>query len=118
ALDGCRVCLSVFFFQAEDGIRDWSVTGVQTCALPICFFRVSESSRRSFTTWMWQSDPAARNVPLDCLWAARRGRRACARDQCRGSEKRRVGEEGGARWGGGGWREKEDGGEGSRVVVR
>src|SRR5262249_58744637 len=22
-------------FQAEDGIRDWSVTGVQTCALPI-----------------------------------------------------------------------------------
>src|SRR5262249_58888150 len=29
---GCWVC---FFFQAEDGIRDWSVTGVQTCALPI-----------------------------------------------------------------------------------
>src|SRR5262249_59755201 len=25
-----------FFFKAEDGIRDWSVTGVQTCALPIC----------------------------------------------------------------------------------
>src|SRR5437016_14320931 len=25
----------VFFFPAEDGIRDWSVTGVQTCALPI-----------------------------------------------------------------------------------
>src|SRR5258706_1014028 len=25
----------IFFFQAEDGIRDWSVTGVQTCALPI-----------------------------------------------------------------------------------
>src|ERR1019366_8300896 len=24
-----------FFFQAEDGMRDWSVTGVQTCALPI-----------------------------------------------------------------------------------
>src|SRR5438046_7135663 len=24
-----------FFFQAQDGIRDWSVTGVQTCALPI-----------------------------------------------------------------------------------
>ena len=30
-------CVFVFFFQAEDGIRDWSVTGVQTCALPICF---------------------------------------------------------------------------------
>src|SRR5690606_39784711 len=26
---------SVFFFQAEDGIRDFHVTGVQTCALPI-----------------------------------------------------------------------------------
>src|SRR5690348_17560280 len=29
------VC-NVFFFQAEDGIRDGRVTGVQTCALPIC----------------------------------------------------------------------------------
>src|SRR5437762_10641883 len=28
--------LFFFFFQAEDGIRDTSVTGVQTCALPIC----------------------------------------------------------------------------------
>src|SRR5256885_11263942 len=26
-----------FFFQAEDGIRDYKVTGVQTCALPILF---------------------------------------------------------------------------------
>ena len=25
----------IFFFQAEDGIRDYDVTGVQTCALPI-----------------------------------------------------------------------------------
>src|SRR5436190_19548160 len=33
-----RYVLSVFFFffQAEDGIRDHCVTGVQTCALPIC----------------------------------------------------------------------------------
>ena len=29
------VAVVFFFFQAEDGIRDWSVTGVQTCALPI-----------------------------------------------------------------------------------
>src|SRR5437763_10829540 len=29
-------CFFFFFFQAEDGIRDTSVTGVQTCALPIC----------------------------------------------------------------------------------
>src|SRR5436190_6642881 len=27
--------MSIFFFQAEDGIRDHCVTGVQTCALPI-----------------------------------------------------------------------------------
>src|SRR5437764_4843441 len=32
-----------FFFQAEDGIRDTSVTGVQTCALPIC---VRHAARR------------------------------------------------------------------------
>src|SRR2546421_8969504 len=29
-------CCFFFFFQAEDGIRDLIVTGVQTCALPIC----------------------------------------------------------------------------------
>ena len=29
--------IMVFFFQAEDGIRDHCVTGVQTCALPICY---------------------------------------------------------------------------------
>src|SRR4051794_41944849 len=29
--------VAFFFFQAEDGIRDGRVTGVQTCALPICF---------------------------------------------------------------------------------
>src|SRR5215216_7160249 len=31
-----RQCMCFFFFQAEDGIRDDLVTGVQTCALPIC----------------------------------------------------------------------------------
>src|SRR5690606_40588605 len=31
-----------FFFQAEDGIRDFHVTGVQTCALPISGRRASE----------------------------------------------------------------------------
>src|SRR5262249_59382444 len=33
--DGRSSVAACFFFQAEDGIRDWSVTGVQTCALPI-----------------------------------------------------------------------------------
>src|SRR5688500_20370572 len=34
----------LFFFQAEDGIRDYKVTGVQTCALPICPRRVHAMS--------------------------------------------------------------------------
>src|SRR5690606_2445884 len=33
---GILVGAFFFFFQAEDGIRDFHVTGVQTCALPIC----------------------------------------------------------------------------------
>src|SRR2546425_3929601 len=32
-----QMVMEVFFFQAEDGIRDKLVTGVQTCALPISF---------------------------------------------------------------------------------
>src|SRR5690606_39394105 len=35
----------IFFLQAEDGIRDFHVTGVQTCALPI--YRPSQTSRRA-----------------------------------------------------------------------
>src|SRR3712207_435375 len=35
--------LIFFFFQAEDGIRDIGVTGVQTCALPICKLLTEES---------------------------------------------------------------------------
>src|SRR5205085_3654172 len=35
-----------FFFQAEDGIRDLTVTGVQTCALPICRFLLQLCCRR------------------------------------------------------------------------
>src|SRR3990170_7346497 len=36
-----KLCSTFFFFQAEDGIRDDLVTGVQTCALPI--FRRSQN---------------------------------------------------------------------------
>src|SRR2546426_6131142 len=36
----------VFFFQAEDGIRDYKVTGVQTCALPI-FQRAGQGAGRA-----------------------------------------------------------------------
>src|SRR5256885_8204143 len=41
---GCASSEELFFFQAEDGIRDYKVTGVQTCALPILrgYLRVFE----------------------------------------------------------------------------
>src|SRR5699024_5791830 len=39
------VSSSFVFFQAEDGIRDRNVTGVQTCALPIYFFRTLEAGQ-------------------------------------------------------------------------
>src|SRR5699024_11204264 len=49
----CESLFRVFFFQAEDGIRDRNVTGVQTCALPICSalplpgaFRAAGTGRR------------------------------------------------------------------------
>src|ERR1019366_4958354 len=35
-----------FFFQAEDGIRDWSVTGVQTCALPI-YYKIFDLTKQT-----------------------------------------------------------------------
>ena len=40
------VCVCVFFFfQAEDGIRDYDVTGVQTCALPISLFALTDRAK-------------------------------------------------------------------------
>src|SRR5438067_10748323 len=49
------VVMHFFFFQAEDGIRDRNVTGVQTCALPIYFHQtevcktIDQSARCHFT---------------------------------------------------------------------
>src|SRR5205085_11476844 len=40
---------SAFFFQAEDGIRDLTVTGVQRCALPISWLR--RAARSAWTSW-------------------------------------------------------------------
>src|SRR5258706_5525792 len=52
--------LSVFFcFQAEDGIRDWSVTGVQTCALPI------------WQRWVEQADNGGSSIAHLLLHVAR-----------------------------------------------
>src|SRR5690606_40516414 len=56
-----------FFFQAEDGIRDFHVTGVQTCALPIC----STSIPRSSTRWC---APISGDRPA-CCFSPRSGRR-------------------------------------------
>src|SRR5229473_5431772 len=43
---------SYFFFQAEDGIRDKLVTGVQTCALPICRRGQTVVARDSTGRWL------------------------------------------------------------------
>src|SRR5256885_3689548 len=44
----CQLCAHFFFFfQAEDGIRDYKVTGVQTCALPISRRRLRAARRRA-----------------------------------------------------------------------
>src|SRR2546430_827323 len=70
-----------FFFQAEDGIRDLTVTGVQTCALPISPKPSPPEEERETEEW----HPA--------IWrhraSAGRGRR---------SEERRVGKECRSRW--------------------
>src|SRR5256886_14557520 len=53
---------SFFFFQAEDGIRDLTVTGVQTCALPI-----SASSRSSDRTCRSRSTRSTASKRGGCL---------------------------------------------------
>src|SRR2546426_3324651 len=40
-------CIFFFFFQAEDGIRDYKVTGVQTCALPIYAIQTVEDGEEA-----------------------------------------------------------------------
>src|SRR2546425_7482750 len=64
--------LSVFFFfQAEDGIRDKLVTGVQTCALPICT-SVTKRARPVLTCFLGahpyhpQQSPRSRHCSSGC----------------------------------------------------
>src|SRR5690606_40631766 len=90
--------LLVFFFQAEDGIRDFHVTGVQTCALPIfrrcgCRFRRKPASdplrsagRDPVHTPVGRRQGATVSAALELLPAGKR------------SEERRVGREGRYRW--------------------
>src|SRR2546425_189379 len=71
-----------FFFQAEDGIRDKLVTGVQTCALPI------------FADAKYRRDRAEANGSSIAFTARYCGKSVlCAR-----SEERRVGKECRSRW--------------------
>src|SRR5690606_40789263 len=92
-----------FFFQAEDGIRDFHVTGVQTCALPILAAAAISASARAFCrpASAMASFLAASTIWLARWWAcsmtslalARASRRASLALSCR-SEERRVGQEG------------------------
>src|SRR5699024_11532483 len=59
--------LCFFFFQAEDGIRDRNVTGVQTCALPI--YTGNETGRRSAVSHIQKSFrffQAVESFSMDC----------------------------------------------------
>src|SRR5690606_39989160 len=90
-----------FFFQAEDGIRDFHVTGVQTCALPICSTRISALEKISLDA---PANPVLEPVhtTADILvervvtfddFEVQRIRLAAGR-----SEERRVGKECRSRW--------------------
>src|SRR5690348_18040729 len=80
----CYVC---FFFQAEDGIRDGRVTGVQTCALPICRDPSDDLGVR--VGW--------RERDVELVGVARRELRRALGAEPR-SEERRVGKECRSRW--------------------
>src|SRR5699024_11891219 len=86
-----------FFFQAEDGIRDRNVTGVQTCALPICNTRVYSAVHFCLRRRIQQLHGALavfKRRPAE-LHAATCGNRAENFLQSAGarSEERRVGKE-------------------------
>src|SRR2546427_11787818 len=59
--------LFFFFFQAEDGIRDLTVTGVQTCALPISFAVLGGRSHLAQPSQCPQSDVRCAGTSLDYL---------------------------------------------------
>src|SRR5260370_26867743 len=97
-----QIVLSLFFFQAEDGIRDSSVTGVQTCALPIFGSETAPSSpdvlgRSAHPSGRDHISTAVRHPwPLAAESADRRA--LSTPSHCRRSEERRVGKECRSRW--------------------
>src|SRR5437870_13179973 len=92
-----------FFFQAEDGIRDGHVTGVQTCALPIYGARTSFEA----STSIGASEATAAGEKLRPSGPA-----VVAR-----SEERRVGKECRSRWGPDQGKKKNDLLEAGRRIV-
>src|SRR2546425_4127789 len=91
-----------FFFQAEDGIRDKLVTGVQTCALPISY---TSRPLRSSSAVARRAPGSAGHVSCTILAAITRERSSKARSrenaadrEGRRSEERRVGKECRSRW--------------------
>src|SRR5438552_16091766 len=81
----CFVLVEIFFFQAEDGIRDDLVTGVQTCALPIS---MPYGRRR------WRGSRPTRPPPPSVRHgSASRRRLSAPSSSWRRSEERRVGKE-------------------------
>src|SRR5204863_6091913 len=57
-----------FFFQAEDGIRDLYVTGVQTCALPISPRSISAPSTRPSASYSTTSSRSKKGLPQMYRW--------------------------------------------------
>src|SRR5256885_7466853 len=90
-----------FFFQAEDGIRDYKVTGVQTCALPIsqCGGVVLPGGIRELSR-KWPSDFGGGKVSrrTACCRLARLHILFGGGSENSRSEERRVGKEGRSRW--------------------
>src|SRR5256885_3984399 len=91
-----------FFFQAEDGIRDYKVTGVQTCALPIWPMPEMETVAPPLTSHESVAEPPGTSVggsaaKLVMVGPARFALTVTVALAVR-SEERRVGEECRSRW--------------------
>src|SRR5256884_3239630 len=91
-----------FFFQAEDGIRDVAVTGVQTCALPICAatrIHVQNASRMLTPCGGTYATSRGTAVSLiSCLWFGAGPVVGLLAGVATRSEERRVGKECRSRW--------------------
>src|SRR5262249_57185821 len=88
---------SFFFFQAEDGIRDWSVTGVQTCALPISLVQpivLSIDSTMGWTNGLAANGPYAMKATMPPTASRVRKPTVASKPTMNRSEERRVGKEG------------------------